>query len=254
MKEQMVIDHIVNWLKNYRIDAKAKGFVVGISGGVDSAVTSTLCALTEFPTIAVRIPIGEEDPLAQEQVEWLKERFLNVKPKTLPLSDVVTRFRGIVEDMSELAYVNLIARIRMAALYTIANTHNVLVVGTGNKVEDFGVGFFTKYGDGGVDISPLAALLKSQVYTLAHHLDILEDITDSAPTDGLWGDYRTDEMQLGATYDELEWAMGIPEDKLVAQFSKRQLEILNIYKKRHYANEHKMKPPPICEIPDEFLK
>ncbi|NBU80095.1 MAG: NAD(+) synthase, partial [Flavobacteriaceae bacterium] len=206
---------IVSWLKNYAINANVNGFVVGISGGVDSAVTSTLCAQTGLTTLCVEMPIHQDSSQVsrgREHIEQLKKRFPNVKNVKTDLTLVFETFKNVVPSSENEAKLNLSlantrARLRMTTLYYLGGIHGLLVAGTGNKVEDFGVGFYTKYGDGGVDISPIADLMKSDVYALGDYLEIPESIQNAEPTDGLFGDSRTDEDQLGASYDELEWAM-----------------------------------------------
>ncbi len=238
---------IVNWLKQYSKSSNLKTFVIGISGGIDSALTSTLCAETGISTIAVSMPIHQhlsEVERADKHIDWLKNKYDNVSSMIVPLTHVYDTFEMLFADNeSKLALANSRARLRMTALYQIAQTNNGLVVGTGNKVEDFGIGFFTKYGDGGVDISPIADLMKSEVRSLSKQMNIIDEILKAKPTDGLWEDDRTDEDQIGATYDELEWAMsykGKAEDLLG-----KQKEIYYIYNKLHKENKHKMEPIPI---------
>tara|TARA_R110002020_G_scaffold333507_2_gene548924 strand:+ start:17295 stop:18041 length:747 start_codon:yes stop_codon:yes gene_type:complete len=241
---------IIDWLKDYAIQANMKGFVVGVSGGVDSAVTSTLCALTGLPVYAVGLPIpsGFEAEVLQSrsdlQLDWLKNNYSNVTTEVISLDKVYNVFSGEVGS-DALGYANMKARIRMTALYALASRENSLVVGTGNKVEDFGVGFFTKYGDGGVDISPIADLMKTEVFELASELNVPQEIQDAPPTDGLWGDGRTDEDQLNATYEELEWAMTYNSERRLLS---REQEVLKIYNDLHSANEHKMLPIPVCKL------
>lgn len=244
---------IVNWLLHYCKDTKNKGFIIGVSGGVDSALTSTLCALTGLDVIVVGMPIHQEEKQlsrSEKHMQWLCDNFKNIKKITIDLTETFEVFKKSCDDLSELALANTRSRLRMVTLYSIANTNNMLVAGTGNKIEDYGVGFFTKYGDGGVDLSPIADLLKSEVRQMARELGVLNELVDAIPTDGLWGDDRSDEEQIGATYDELEWALnyydknGYNIDKLET----RQIEILNIYVKRHEINKHKLKTPPICYL------
>ena len=263
MKAASIQNHIVNWLKSYAENAGVKGFVIGVSGGIDSATTSTLCALTGLEVTVVNMPIHQ----AENQVDrgmahmnWLASKFDNVKIAEVPLTSVFDHFiasqtiKGATEEQTLLAEANSRARLRMTTLYYIASCNHALVAGTGNKVEDFGVGFYTKYGDGGVDLSPIADLNKTQVFALAEHLGIIKSIQNAAPTDGLWGDDRTDEDQLGATYPELEWAMEAHENRLEKdQFSERQKIVFDLYLKHHQRNQHKMLPIPVCEIPAEFL-
>ncbi|MGG7036862.1 MAG: NAD(+) synthase [Flavobacterium sp.] len=253
--------HIVNWLKEYAEKSKVNGFVIGISGGVDSAVTSTLCAQTGLATLCVELPIHQVQTQVyrgKEHIDQLKRRFPNVSSIEADLSSVFEDFKKQVPETDDihklhLALANTRARLRMTTLYYFAGIHGLLVAGTGNKIEDFGVGFYTKYGDGGVDVSPIADLMKSEVYALGKHLEIPESILNAPPTDGLFGDERTDEEQLGATYDELEWAMLENEKKTADKsYTGRQKEVLEIYKRLNTLNQHKMNPIPVCIIPINF--
>ena len=257
---EKVIDHIVNWLDHYAENAKMNGFVVGVSGGIDSALTSTLCAKTGRPVICLEMEIHQESnqvSRAKNHIKWLEKNHPNVTHHSLSLSGVFDAFKDLLpptenEDNAFLSLANTRARLRMSTLYYFAALHRHLVAGTGNKVEDFGVGFYTKYGDGGVDLSPIADLMKSEVFALAKALNINEEIQIAAPTDGLWGDDRTDEDQLGATYNELEWAMqNINSDN--SSFSKREKEVMEIYLAFNRQNKHKMDPIPVCFIPKEWL-
>jgi len=250
--------YIVTWLKDYATNAKVNGFVVGISGGVDSAVTSTLCAQTGLTTLCVEMPIHQDSKQVsrgREHIEQLKKRFPNVKSAETDLTKVFETFKNVVPSSDDttkldLSLANTRARLRMTTLYYYAGIYGLLVAGTGNKVEDFGVGFFTKYGDGGVDLSPIADLMKSDVYALGEYLEIPKSIQNAAPTDGLFGDSRTDEEQLGASYDELEWAMLENEkNKTKQDFTGREREVFEIYKKLNTINQHKMNPIPVCLIP-----
>tara|TARA_Y100000768_G_scaffold383620_1_gene366112 strand:+ start:1242 stop:2024 length:783 start_codon:yes stop_codon:yes gene_type:complete len=246
--------HIVNWLIDYSKNSGLNGFVVGVSGGIDSAVTSTLCAKTGLNTIVINMPIHQKSnqfDRSNEHINWLKNNFKNVKSHEINLTDVYDSFSNILpkSNQDELSMANLRSRIRMSNLYVFASNKKYLVVGTGNKVEDFGVGFYTKYGDGGVDISPIADLLKSEVFKIALHLGIVSSIQKAQPTDGLWNDDRSDEDQLGATYDELEWAMNYLEDNSQDNLSEREKKVLEIYSLHHQTNLHKMNPIPVCEIP-----
>lgn len=241
---------IVNWLKEYALKNKSDGFVIGISGGVDSALTSTLCCLTGLNVIVVTLPIHQhENQLnrANKHMNWLEKKFKNVSKLTINLTEVFNIFKNTY-SMTELAEANLRSRMRMTSLYSIANSNNMLVVGTGNKVEDFGIGFFTKYGDGGVDISPIADLLKSEVREMSRDLNILEELCNAIATDGLWEDSRTDEEQIGASYEELEWALKYynKHGMITFNLSEREKQVLNIYVNRHEKNKHKMLMPPIC--------
>lgn len=258
MNTPKVAEHIINWLKNYATNAKVNGFVVGISGGIDSALTSTLCAKTGLPTLCVELPIHQAKSQvnrANEHIKQLKERFSNVSEVEVNLTSTFEDFKTVVpkvesSDRVDLALANTRARLRMTTLYYFAGLHGLLVAGTGNKVEDFGVGFFTKYGDGGVDLSPIADLVKSEVYELAAYLEVPNSIQKAQPTDGLFGDSRTDEDQIGASYDELEWAMQMQDaGKAVDDFTGRELEVYKIYTRLNRINQHKMVPIPICEIP-----
>lgn len=250
---QEIGKYISQWLENYRITAQAKGFVIGISGGIDSAVTSTLCALTGAPTICLTMPIRQtkaEFDRANEHMHQLKQRFANVRTQTIDLTasfEALENALPLHSDTHPLAMANTRSRLRMTTLYAVAQANGCLVAGTGNKVEDFGVGFYTKYGDGGVDISPIADLMKTEVFALAKALEVVASIQNAAPTDGLWEDGRTDEDQIGATYPELEWAMRFNGD--IRSTSPRQQEVLAIYERFHRANLHKMQPIPVCEIP-----
>ena len=253
MQTTAIINHITNWLLEYAKTSNTKGFVIGISGGIDSAVTSTLAAKTGLPLICVEMPIHQQKThvdRGRKHINWLKDNFKNVSSSEMgltPIYDVFIKQLPNAEDKHELALVNTRARLRMTSLYYFAQANNHLVLGTGNKVEDFGVGFFTKYGDGGVDVSPIADLLKTEVYILGKELGINNDILIAPPTDGLWGDNRTDEEQIGATYPELEWAMNYNDDK--SNLSEREIKILAIYTKLNKTNQHKMKAIPVCKIP-----
>ncbi|MFV0248980.1 MAG: NAD(+) synthase [Tenacibaculum sp.] len=261
MNTPKVVNHIVNWLKEYALNAKVDGFVIGISGGIDSAVSSVLCAKTALPVLAVKLPIYQcknQLNLADKHCEQLKASFSNVKDIELSLNSTFDAFKKVLPKIKpsakkSLALANTRARLRMTALYYFAGLHNFLVVGTGNKVEDFGVGFFTKYGDGGVDLSPIADLLKSEVYQLADYLHISESIQRALPTDGLFGDNRTDEEQIGASYNELEWAMQMQQSgKNVDNFIGREQQVYKIYTHLNSVNQHKMLPIPVCKIPKKF--
>ena len=254
---EKINQHIVEWLLDYAINAKVKGFVVGISGGIDSALVSTLCAQTGLPTLCVEMPIHQVEShvnRANEHIAQLKERFPNVTNERTDLTPIFESFKTQVpptenEALLNLSLANTRARLRMTTLYYFAGIHSLLVAGTGNKVEDFGVGFFTKYGDGGVDISPIGDLMKSEVHALAAYLEVPSSILDAKPTDGLFGDDRSDEDQIGANYDELEWAMRQDENgKTASDFTEREAEVFSIYKRLNTINQHKMNPIPICKI------
>ncbi|MEM8999712.1 MAG: NAD(+) synthase [Bacteroidota bacterium] len=258
MQTEKVIAHIISWLKEYAIDAKSKGFVIGVSGGIDSAVTSTLCAKTGLDLLCVEMPIHQgqhQVTRADDHITWLMQNFSNVKRQPVvltPVFDSLVNTLPKVENEEDrfMSLANTRARLRMTTLYYFAALKGYLVAGTGNKVEDFGIGFYTKYGDGGVDLSPIADLLKTEVYELGHKLGINKEIMEAAPTDGLWGDHRTDEDQIGASYPELEWAMKMDgQGKQEDDFSGREKKVFAIYKKFNSANRHKMVPIPVCEIP-----
>ncbi len=258
MQNAAVIEHIVKWLKDYCDNAGMAGFVVGVSGGIDSAVTSTLCAMTGKKVIAVSMPIYQKPgqiTLADQHLEWLNRRFDNVQTYCTELTPVFAameeHFPKDIQDPLSMA--NTRSRLRMVLLYTYAGHHKMIVGGTGNKVEDFGVGFYTKYGDGGVDVSPIADLMKTEVYALAAEMGVEPEIQAAAPTDGLWEDDRNDESQLGASYAELEWAMRHEESKANDDaLDKRQLEVLATYRRFHQANLHKMIEIPVCKIPEDL--
>ncbi|NQX82941.1 MAG: NAD(+) synthase [Flavobacteriaceae bacterium] len=259
MGDKEKIEYIVDWLKKYAIESKTTGFVIGISGGIDSAVTSTLCAKTGLPTICVEMPIDQalaEVARAENHISFLKKKYSNVTSIKVYLSNSFENLKESLPKISNnitkenLALANTKARLRMTTLYYYAGTENKLVAGTGNKIEDFGIGFFTKYGDGGVDISPIADLLKSEVFQLARELKINPHIIDARPTDGLFGDDRTDEDQIGASYDELEWAMNMVDmGKKSDDFTGRDKKAFDIYTQRNRANKHKMLEIPVCKIP-----
>lgn len=261
MQTEKIINHIVDWLKDYLINSKQNGFVIGISGGIDSAVTSTLCAMTDYPVLCLEMPIHQAEnqvSRALNHIDWLKNNFEKISSASVNLTPVYDEFVNVAEKSENqysynLSLANTRARLRMTTLYYYAGLNGYIVAGTGNKVEDFGVGFFTKYGDGGVDISPIADLMKSEVYKIAEFLGINQDIQKAAPTDGLYGDNRTDEDQIGASYDELEWAMKAAEKgQKTEDFSGREREVFEIYSKRNKANLHKMVPIPVCEIPENW--
>ncbi|MCH4553151.1 MULTISPECIES: NAD(+) synthase [Aestuariibaculum] len=262
MQTEKVVDYIVNWLKDYATKAGVKGFVIGISGGIDSAVTSTLCAKTGLPLLCLEMPIHQapnQVSRALNHIEWLQANFKDVtmtQVNLTPVFDSLIASLPSVESEEErfMSLANTRARLRMTSLYYFAALDRLLVAGTGNKVEDFGVGFYTKYGDGGVDLSPIADLYKTQVYEIAKFLGVNQEIIDAAPTDGLWGDDRTDEDQIGASYPELEWAMERDaEGKTAEDFTGREQEVFKIYKRLNTANKHKMIPIPVCEIPNNLL-
>jgi NAD+ synthase len=256
-----VSEHIVQWLADYAKKANVSGFVVGVSGGIDSAVTSTLCAKTGLKTLCVQLSIHQSHNQvnkASEHIENLKTIYPNVTDVSLDLTatfEQMISILPIVENTQkvDLSLANTRSRLRMTSLYYLAGIHGLLVAGTGNKVEDFGVGFYTKYGDGGVDLSPIADLMKSEVYALGAYLQVPDSILKAAPTDGLFGDNRTDEDQLGASYDELEWAMHQKEiGKESLEFNGREKEVMEIYTRLNRANQHKMQPIPVCYISEKI--
>jgi len=259
MKTSKIIDFIVGWIKNYKETNGVNGFVVGVSGGIDSALTSTLCALTGVKTLCLNMPIKQKEDQylrANKHIDWLKNKFKNVDSIDIDLTNVFNEFKLSVENNSltnNLALANSRSRIRMTTLYYYAGIDNSIVVGTGNKVEDFGIGFYTKYGDGGVDISPIADLMKSEVFEVSKALGINDEILEAKPTDGLWDDDRTDEDQIGATYNDLEKIMKILEKGMNPdEIDDNLKDKYDIYIKHHKANKHKMIGIPICIIPKEL--
>lgn len=263
MQTEKVLDHIVNWLKDYATASNTNGFVLGISGGIDSAVVSALCARTGMRTLCLEMPIHQQRNQvnrAQNHIKYLREHFANITSLEVNLSPVFDQFKNAVPLAEEnynlnLSLANTRARLRMSTLYYFAGLHGYLVAGTGNKVEDFGVGFFTKYGDGGVDLSPIADLMKSEVYEIARALNINKEIIQAKPTDGLFENSPSDEEQIGASYDELEWAMKMQEqNKKITDFSGREFEVYNIYIGLNSGNQHKINPIPVCNIPVHLKK
>ena len=244
MKSSEKIKFISNWIKTYvdQMPSKAQSLVIGISGGIDSSVSSTLSAMTGIKTIVLSMPIRQKDSqhnLSLKHQEWLIKNFKNVEAHNINLDKLFDSFSTTLDKFdNEHGFANSRARLRMATLYQVAAANKGIVVGTGNKVEDFGVGFYTKYGDGGVDISPIADCNKTDVWELGKELGILKEIIDAPPTDGLWDDGRTDEGQLGFKYHDLEDAMKNPN-------SPHRQE----YEKIRKQNLHKMEPIPVCKIP-----
>jgi len=267
-------NHITEWLKDYAESAKVEGFVVGVSGGIDSALTSALCAMTGLPLTMISMPINQavdQHSRSMKHMEWVESKFDNVSTShEIDLTPQFDSYNNIINSERfpegakvKLALTNTASRVRAVCLYMFANANNLLVAGTGNKVEDFGTGFFTKFGDGAVDLSPIADLTKTEVRSLARHLGIIDDIITATPTDGLWEDNRSDEEQLGATYEELEEAMAYhssldPErsEAMMKSIARedlgdgREYEVFTIYLTRHNRNAHKMKSPPTCIIPE----
>jgi NAD+ synthase len=256
MSPKQRINHITRWIKTYTKKHRMQTLVVGVSGGIDSAVVSALCARTGLPTIAVSMPIHQSKKthsLSVAQGQWLVENFTNVRHRMVDLTPTFRQFERIWDGASELGLANSRSRLRMMCLYQIAQDEGGIVVGTGNKVEDFGVGFYTKYGDGGVDISPIGDCMKTQVWAMGRELGILEDIVTAAPTDGLWADGRTDESQLGMTYPELEVMMHLDtlmDDNIERMsMSREQRAKLKRYQEIRARNLHKMNPIPVCMMP-----
>jgi NAD+ synthase len=255
MTAKQRINHITRWIKSYATKHKIRTLVVGISGGIDSAVVSTLCARTGLPTVAVSMPIHQSahtHSLSQAQGQWLVENFENVRHRMVDLTPTFRQFERIWDGASELGLANSRARLRMMTLYQIAQDESGIVVGTGNRVEDFGVGFYTKYGDGGVDISPIGDCLKTEVWDMGRALGVPQAIIDAPPTDGLWQDGRTDEDQLGMTYPELENAMRLDElmhDSIEhMSMTAKEKKQLKRYQEIRARNLHKMQPIPVCQI------
>ena len=246
MNSDKKIEHISNWIKEYisSLNFQSPSLIIGVSGGIDSAVTSTLCCKTGFRTIAVSMPIKQnasQHDLSLKHLDWLNTNFNNVDTMIIELDDVFKSFEKTMTDFNnKLAFANSRSRLRMVTLYQIAQANNGIVVGTGNKVEDFGVGFYTKYGDGGVDISPIADCNKTDVWNIGKSLGVINEIIEAAPTDGLWDDSRNDESQLGLTYEQIEEAMNNPTS---SYFEK--------YLKIREPNLHKMKPIPVCILPKD---
>ena len=271
MTPKQRINHITKWIKTYAKTAKASALVVGISGGIDSSVVSALCARTGIKTIVVQMPIRQNKTLnnrSSMQAGWLLNRYPEtVTHMSMDLTPVFSAFEKKIgpfvhydDDTYEtwqLASANSRARLRMMTLYHIAQCNSGLVVGTGNRVEDFGVGFFTKYGDGGVDISPIGDCLKTQVWDMGRELGLEQEIIDATPTDGLWDDGRTDEGQLGMTYPELEHAMDLHNDDNCIYnpltLTKTEKAQLKKYREIRARNLHKMQPIPVCKMPKSVL-
>ena len=246
MNYQKKINYISKWIKEYAtsLSFQPVSLVIGVSGGIDSAVTSTLCAKTGFKTIAISMPIKQnlnQHDLSLKHLDWLKNNFENVETKIIELDNVFASFENTMKDFNNsLAFANSRSRLRMVTLYQIAQANKGIVVGTGNKVEDFGVGFYTKYGDGGVDISPIADCKKTDVWNIGKSLGVIDEIIEAAPTDGLWDDSRNDESQLGLSYEEIEDAMENTNSKHIKK-----------YQEIREPNLHKMKPIPVCILPKD---
>lgn len=246
-----MVKEIIKWIRDYSMDNNLSPLIIGISGGIDSALVSTLCAITGIETLVVSLPIHQKDDQlsrARNHAKWLSSKYDNVTFIEKDLSNLFNNFISLFseDEISNLSLANSRSRLRMVTLYQIAGSKGGIVVGTGNKVEDFGVGFFTKYGDGGVDISPIGDLTKTQVRNLSSELGIIEEIILAEPTDGLWEEDRTDEQQLGATYEELEWAMNF--SGRTSDLGGREKEIYEIYRKFNRINKHKMVEIPVFRI------
>tara|TARA_B100000035_G_C20891604_1_gene505228 strand:+ start:69 stop:842 length:774 start_codon:yes stop_codon:yes gene_type:complete len=246
---------ISEWILDYANKNDITSLVVGVSGGIDSAVTSILCAKTGLRTIAISMPIHQneiQNNLSVMHCKWLSSNWSNVENHVVDLSGTFDSISSVLREKGadDLSLANTRSRLRMTALYSMASFNNGIVVGTGNKVEDFGVGFYTKYGDGGVDISPIADLYKSEIYSIAESLGVIKEIQDAAPTDGLWDDGRTDEEQIGATYEELEWAMREIENPSAVGLNERQRQVMARYIELNRANSHKMRPIPVYKRSD----
>ncbi len=244
MNAKEKIKFISNWIGEYvkNMPMSAKSLVIGVSGGIDSSVSSTLSAMTGLKTIVLCMPIKQhksQHDLSIKHKDWLMKNFSNVEGHIIELDEVFNSFENNLSNFkNEHGFANSRARLRMTTLYQVAAANNGIVVGTGNKVEDFGVGFYTKYGDGGVDISPIADCNKSEIWEIGKELNILKEIIDAPPTDGLWDDGRTDEGQLGMSYRDIELAMNDPKSPNKEKYEKIRL-----------SNLHKMQPIPICKIP-----
>ena len=256
MTPRQRIKHISKWIRDYARKARVDSLVVGISGGIDSSVVSALCAQTGLKTIVVQMPIRQNprlNNLSSAQATWLLEHHPdNVVHMSMDLTAVFTAFEKKLTPFgdSELAFANSRARLRMMTLYQIAQSYGGIVVGTGNRVEDFGVGFFTKYGDGGVDISPIGDCMKTEVWAMGQELGLLQDIINAPPTDGLWADGRNDEDQLGMTYPQLEQAMLQDTYEEIGQYATAaEAKLVKQYRKIRAKNLHKMTPIPVCTIP-----
>jgi NAD+ synthase len=249
---------IQEWILSYVVKNNITTLVVGVSGGIDSAVVSTLCAETGLPTLVLNLPLNSSQKnteLSDKHISFLCSKYDNVHGYTIDLSKTFQEFKSNVlfekEFYSELGFANTKSRLRMMALYQIASSRNGIVVGTGNKVEDFGVGFYTKYGDGGVDISPIADLYKTEVRNLGRHLGVITEIINAEPTDGLWEDNRVDEVQIGATYEELEWAMERGVDK--QNYSEKEYKIIETFLSFNKKNKHKMVSIPIFDLKENEI-
>lgn len=261
MNTEKIINHIVDWLRDYAKKSGVKGYIIGVSGGVDSGVVSTLCAMTGLDLLMLEMPIRQQQDQvnrAWEHMNDITKKFPNAKAMSVnltPAFEELYKTFNAQDDLypnEKLAFANTRSRLRMLTLYYYGQINGLLVCGTGNKVEDFGIGFYTKYGDGGVDVSPIADLYKTEVYALAKALNLVESIQNAIPTDGLWDTERTDEQQIGATYPELEKIQKEWGTKNESDYEGRDLEVYQIFKRMNKAAQHKINPIPICEIPDEW--
>ncbi len=261
MQVEKVIDKIVSWLREYAQQAGVRGYVIGVSGGIDSAVVSALCARTGLDTLLLEMPIRQhpdEVSRAQEHMTDMKNKFTNVRTASVDLTPAFDQLYNsfitetAISEVQKLALANTRSRLRMLTLYYYGQINSLLVCGTGNKVEDFGVGFFTKYGDGGVDVSPIADLYKTEVYELARSLNLVESVQNAIPADGLWDESRTDEQQIGASYPELEKIQKEWGTKTADDYTGRDREVFEIFRRMNKAAQHKIQPIPVCLIPAEW--
>ncbi len=261
MQTEKITQKIVDWLRDYAKQAGMRGYVIGVSGGIDSAVVSTLCAMTGLDTLLIEMPIRQnpdEVSRAWEHMQDLQNRFTNIKAISVNLTPTFEQLHTTFKvdetqfPAEKLAFANTRSRLRMLTLYYYGQINGLLVCGTGNKVEDFGVGFFTKYGDGGVDVSPVADLYKTEIYTLARSLNLVESVQNAIPADGLWDETRTDEQQIGASYPELEKIQKEWGTKSESDYSGRDLEVFRIFSRMNRAAQHKIQPIPVCDIPENW--
>ncbi len=261
MQVEKVIDKIVSWLREYAQHAGVRGYVIGVSGGIDSAVVSALCARTGLDTLLLEMPIRQhpdEVSRAQEHMTDMKNKFTNVRTASVDLTPAFDQLYNsfitetAISEVQKLALANTRSRLRMLTLYYYGQINSLLVCGTGNKVEDFGVGFFTKYGDGGVDVSPIADLYKTEVYELARSLNLVGSVQNAIPADSLWDESRTDEQQIGASYPELEKIQKEWGTKTADDYTGRDREVFEIFRRMNKAAQHKIQPIPVCLIPAEW--
>ena len=257
---QNLTEKIKNWIISYTIEHNIESLIVGVSGGIDSAVVSTLCASTGIPTIVVGLPLNSDNTntgLSNLQMKFITENFTNTRSEEIDLGNIfnVLKSKFVDKYPSELGFANSKSRLRMISLYQIAASTSGIVVGTGNKVEDFGVGFYTKYGDGGVDISPIADLYKSEVRELGKYLGVPQEIIDAEPTDGLWDDNRKDEQQIGSSYEELEWVMeyGLDKWERNVTVSEKENHVITNFVNFNRKNKHKMNPIPVFSLKENKI-